>query len=414
MRDIVSPLSGFGSPFGQRRRTSPFAALMSTLGEGAAQLIAHPLEYGSMFIDRAGTTPVTESGQLVGLVLDHGFTGKAPVAGPELVTNGGFDTDTSGWTAVNATLSVVSNELRITKTNTNGQARQTITTAGGKFYKVTADLTDAVDPGANLRIAAGSSAGLVNLGAAVVSGGATSASLSFIFAATGASSFLQLYSGGGTGYIQFDNISVRELKGNHATAVSDAARGIFRNVGGFRYIEYNGVNTAYQTPVLPSPGVDKVQVFSGASVPATSETRARVLCEIGSTVADNGTFSLRNRGPGVRFSFASNGTSLADVDSSVFSGDKKASVTGIGDISAPFLSVRVDGDPLAVSAGNQGVGNYNPSGTYQLNYGSRAATTAFWSGLHYATLGPLVRFGTNATEAQIEAAEAYYTARTDL
>ena len=53
----------------------PFASLMSTLLSGASQLIAHPLEYGSMFQDRAGTTPVTAPGQLVGHVLDAGGGG---------------------------------------------------------------------------------------------------------------------------------------------------------------------------------------------------------------------------------------------------------------------------------------------------------------------------------------------------
>lgn len=35
-------------------------------------------------------------------------------------------------------------------------------------------------------------------------------------------------------------------------------------------------------------------------------------------------------------------------------------------------------------------------------------------GHHYGTLGPIVRFGTNATEDQIAAAEAYYTTETGL
>jgi hypothetical protein len=192
-----------------------------------------PSDLTTMFQDRAGTTPVTAAGQSVGLRLDKS---KGLELGPELVTNGTFDTDVSGWTAVNATLSVVSGELRITKTNSNGQARQTLTTIPGKSYQVTSNLTDAVDAGNNLRIAVGTSAGQTNLGQNFVANGITSASLPLIFTATGTSTFLQLYSTSSTGYIQFDNISVRELKGNHAVANSDAARGIYgiEPVGGRR------------------------------------------------------------------------------------------------------------------------------------------------------------------------------------
>ena len=258
----------------QRRRDTldTFAALMSTLGEGAAQLIAHPLEYGSMFQDRAGTTPVTESGQLVGHVLDAG---------------------------------------------------------GGDF---------------------------------------------------------------------------------HATAVSDAARGIFRDVGGFRYIEYNGVNTAYQTPVLPAPGVDKAQVFAGV----------RMLSDLTEIIAELSTTSTGNQGVLALFTasstyrFRSRGTSTSDTQSASLPAPRSNIATGLGDISGDSAILRIDGAQVAQSTGDQGAGNYNSDGSYRLYFGARAGTSLFFNGRHYATPVPIVRFGTNATAAQIEAAEAYYTARTDL
>lgn len=52
-----------------------------------------------------------------------------------LVTNGTFDTDTSGWTAGNATLSVVSNRLRITNNGAvQGGASQTLSLIVGQRY----------------------------------------------------------------------------------------------------------------------------------------------------------------------------------------------------------------------------------------------------------------------------------------
>ena len=59
--------------------------------------------------------------------------------GSELVTNGTFDTDTTGWTASNATLSVESGSLKITSTGGNRpQANQTISTTVGKVYEISA------------------------------------------------------------------------------------------------------------------------------------------------------------------------------------------------------------------------------------------------------------------------------------
>ena len=247
---------------------SEFDNLLSTLSTGAAQLIAHPLEYGSMFQDRAGTTPVTESGQLVGRVLD----------------------------------------------------------AGGGDY--------------------------------------------------------------------------------HAEAISDAARGIFRDVGGFRYIEYNGVNTAYQTTVLPAPEVDKFQAFGGLHRLTDSDGQQMVQ----SGREGNGYFQLLAKGgSGETFRVRSRGTTDRDLPSNIV--DTKVIISALGDIGAPNLILRIN-DVELQNTSSQGSGDYT---SRPLTYGARTDGDAgFFNGFHYATLGPIVRFGTNATAEQIEAAEAYYTARTDL
>lgn len=52
--------------------------------------------------------------------------------GPELVTNGTFDTDTTGWTPVNATLSVDAGRLKVTTTAGYGAATQTIAMTAGQ------------------------------------------------------------------------------------------------------------------------------------------------------------------------------------------------------------------------------------------------------------------------------------------
>jgi hypothetical protein len=59
--------------------------------------------------------------------------------GPELVTNGTFDTDVSGWTAVNSTLSLSSNALSVADAGSFSAAYQAISTEIGKAYLLSLD-----------------------------------------------------------------------------------------------------------------------------------------------------------------------------------------------------------------------------------------------------------------------------------
>ena len=378
----------------------PFKNLMSMLGDGAAQLIAHPLEYGSMFQDRAGTTPVTESGQLVGLVLDHGFTGSAPVPGPELVTNGTFDS-ADGWVLGDG-WTISGGKLRSAEPNNITAANINGSYTAGKTYEIRYEISDY-------------SGGLVRAelqGGGVDSGPSRSSNgvkVERILTTANRSAF-RFIALGGTGFTgTIDNISVRELPGYHATAVSDAARGIFREVDGKRWIEYNGVNTAYQTPALPAPGVDKAQVFAG--VRKLSDTADAVLVELSPDCnLNNGALGLfAPFGVAPAFGFRSRGslTSTANQQQG-FASPTTNILAGLGDISGDLSTLRIDGTQVTQSTADQGTGNYL---NYPIYIGARAGTSLFFNGHHYATLGPIVRFGTNATAGQIDAAEAYYTAR---
>jgi hypothetical protein len=61
--------------------------------------------------------------------------------GPELVTNGGFDTDVSGWLNSGATIEYSSGKAIVTNTSANGSVYQAISTEVGKTYWVTGDVT---------------------------------------------------------------------------------------------------------------------------------------------------------------------------------------------------------------------------------------------------------------------------------
>jgi hypothetical protein len=134
--------------------------------------------------------------------------------GSELITNGTFDTDTTGWTDSTSTIDVVSGEIEITSTGGNRpQANQTITTVVGKSYLISAYARRGTCAGSlEIEIA----------GISASSSGSTTATTSTyiyeIFTAVGTSSALALKiddgssTAGETAY--FDNVSVKEYNGN--------------------------------------------------------------------------------------------------------------------------------------------------------------------------------------------------------
>ena len=68
--------------------------------------------------------------------------------GPELITNGTFDSDTTGWTAFNAVISSTSNQLKVDDTANSGGwscASQQVTTEPGAKYQLEVTLGSATD-----------------------------------------------------------------------------------------------------------------------------------------------------------------------------------------------------------------------------------------------------------------------------
>ena len=176
---------------------------------------------GTLFQDAAGTTPVTGVEQFVGLMLDKS---KGLVLGSELVTNGTFDTNINGWTIYSSTVaSSVSGEAYV-QSNTSGGSgiwQDLSGLSASKHYVVTGIF----------RAGSGTAffsvrSGVGTFGTVLSSkSNATSSNESFRFVFTGQTG-VRVYIGasniGQSGY--FDNISVRELPGNHAFQTSSAKR----------------------------------------------------------------------------------------------------------------------------------------------------------------------------------------------
>lgn len=170
-----------------------------------------PSDLTTLYQDTTGTTPVTAAGQSVALMLDKS---KGLTLGPELVTNGGFDTD-SGWTK--GTGWAISSGQATHAAGTGSSLDQANVVTAGKWYKVTVDATATGGTWA-LQFVGGTT---TTIGSSLESGSYT------LYGLAGTSNtILRIFAGSATA-LTIDNISVRELAGNHAVQATAAARPIY-------------------------------------------------------------------------------------------------------------------------------------------------------------------------------------------
>lgn len=138
--------------------------------------------------------------------------------GADLVTNGGFASDTTGWTASSATLSNKSggqsgNCLQVANNSGTGYAYQAITTEVGKWYQL--NFYYKTGTAASATWAIGTSAGGTQIDYASLSTAAAWRLSTVNFQAVGTTTYLRFGPAGGTGTENslFDTISVKELQG---------------------------------------------------------------------------------------------------------------------------------------------------------------------------------------------------------
>lgn len=207
-------------PARPRDNGMPMTALWSQGEQGAWY---DPSDFSSLFQDAAGTTPVTAMEQPVGLMLDKRL---GLVRGPELVTNGTFDTDTAGWTVSGSgSIAAVGGWARVTAVSAaNVQLSQNLN-AGGKWVEVTGQYRN-LPAGriAKLVVYNGTSGTDIAPHISTASSGTLRA---VGYCPTGVIvQVIGLMTGGVTvgESMEWDNISVRELPGNHASQATTTAR----------------------------------------------------------------------------------------------------------------------------------------------------------------------------------------------
>jgi hypothetical protein len=227
-------------------------------------------DWSTLFQDTAGTQPVTAANQGVALALDKRL---GLELGPELVTNGTFDENIDGWT--NSTpsagnISFSAGQLLVERVSGGTSAYQVLACVVGYTYQVLFNFTSVVS--GLPRISATSSASTP--GSGVTDPQATR----FVFVATATTMYIHLglNSGNGTSG-SYDNISVRELKGNHATQATTAARPltVIHPDGGVRNLADNtDVASGFENGVVANAGTVS---FNGATIPVQEFTAGTIV-----------------------------------------------------------------------------------------------------------------------------------------
>ena len=206
---------------------------------------------GLMWQENTGVTPTTSGGQTVGLNLD---LSQGLSVGPELVTNGNFSNDTTtGWSGVNGcTISVTGGVLsaNIANVGSSGFSSDTnISTRAGRYYKVTGMVRKTTYSGTGVVCYLGG----VSLGTITLSSSFTEFSFYALRGSTGAINIEFTRSTAASGVIEFDNLSVCEIFGNHASQSTAANRPIYQvDANGRAYLEHN--STQFLTASLPDLG----------------------------------------------------------------------------------------------------------------------------------------------------------------
>ena len=229
-----------------------------------------PSDLSTMFQDAEGTTPVTAVGQPVGLILDKS---KGLVLGPELVTNGNFSVGT-GWT-LSGTTTISGGLLNAASPGSEFIATQSVPFVSGKTYELTIVVPTITSGNVSVVYGVGTNVTAIT----VVSSGTFK---SRVAAGSGNSELRLVSSGSGfTGTI--DNISIKELPGNHASQATAAARPLLAATGLSEWTNYDGVddvlNTTFPSSLGSSCTVARANV-GGAPTILTGQT-------IGTTYADS-------------------------------------------------------------------------------------------------------------------------------
>lgn len=226
-------------------------------------------DLSTLYQDAAGTTPVTAAGQPIGLMLDKS---KGLVLGSTLINNGAFDSDTvwskgTGWTISGG------------KSNFDGLTAFSIlgnvatSSINQKFLKVEFELSNVGASVTQIRVLV---SGFLGATVPVNGNGKYSA---IVLGGSAPSISIQTQATSGVNYaLSLDNVSVKELAGNHAYQTTSSMRPLL--VATPQRLDFDTVDDKLITTLpaqltgctviraVPNVGT---QILTGQTIPATFE-----------------------------------------------------------------------------------------------------------------------------------------------
>lgn len=295
---------------------------------------------------------------------------QTPILGSELVVNGSFDINSTGWSTYLCTIGSVNQKGKLTATGTgNPQITQSASAFAGKTVQVSADFSNRVGGSSTKITLYHSSTGDI----ATASSTATSGSLSFtvtVPATFGGSLICMCNSMVSGDSVEFDNVLVKEITGYYSD----------RN-----YLEFDGIDDFLQTNLIDLTATDKISLFTG--VRKLSDSATRVVFELSADLNNNnGGFYLTAPSSANRtnYSFSSKGTVSTYATVTGYTSPTTNVLCARSDISGDRLTVRIDGVEKFVSTTDQGSGNF---GNYPLFIGRRGGLYIPFRGNLYNLIG---------------------------
>ena len=241
-----------------------------------------PSDLKTMFQDSAKTIPVTKDGDPVGLILDKS---QDLAESDNIVKNLNFLDESWEGVAGSKTVTRVSDKIFNVvgtigdnpDTGTGGLAKDVLEI--GKLYNIQGSIKS--DPSFELR-----------LGSATVTVGANTTK-DFNINIIANTSRIFFRGGAGSGNIEVLNLSIKEIKGNHASQPLAASRPTYRTDGVLHWLSFDGVDDKLDVNVAAANSYDISLSFNYLDIPTGS--RRLVTYNGGSlilTSATNGNFNL--------------------------------------------------------------------------------------------------------------------------
>jgi hypothetical protein len=165
------------------------------------------------------------------------------------------------------------------------------------------------------------------------------------------------------------------------------------------YLAFDGVDDSLATASIDFSATDEMSLFAG--VRKLSDAAVGLVVELSSSVAsNNGSFALITDGFSVAdgFEYYSRGTTLRRAEKSSVTAPVTKVITGLSDISADSVALRLDGVDEGSSDLDQGTGNY---GNYPLYIGRRNVNSLPFNGRIYSLIvRGLLTSGDDLTNAE--------------